>query len=78
MTLTSDDVQHEPAPTVPSRYRSDEKRSARLGKVLRHFAGVKELDEELMQRLAEGFMQKDELGAELARAMRFPPTTPSG
>ena len=72
MTLTSDDVQHEALPAIPSRYRSDEKRSARLGKVLRHFAGVKELDEELMQRLAAGFMQKDALGAELARAMRLP------
>ena len=72
MTLTSDVARREPSPTVPSRYRSDEKRSARLGKVLRLFAGVRELDEELMQRLAEGFMQKDELGAELARAMRLP------
>lgn len=72
MTLTSDVARHEPSPAVPSRYRSDEKRSARLGKVLRHFAGVKKLDEELMQRLAEGFMQKDELGADLARAMRLP------
>ena len=71
MTLTSHVARQEPSPTVPSRYRSDEKRSARLGKVLRHFAGVKQLDEELMQRLAEGFMQKDELGADLARAMRL-------
>jgi hypothetical protein len=71
MTLTSDVASREPSPTVPSRYRSDEKRSARLGHVLRHFAGVKELDEQLMQRLAMGFMQKDELGAQLARAMRL-------
>ena len=71
MTSTSDVARHVPSPTVPSRYRADEKRSTRLGKVLRHFAGVKELDEGLMQRLAEGFMQKDELGAELARAMRL-------
>ena len=61
---------------VPTRYRSDEKRSARLGRVLRHFAGVKELDEALMQRLAAGFMEKDELGAELARAMRLPADHP--
>ncbi|MGH3474608.1 MAG: oxygenase MpaB family protein [Aeromicrobium sp.] len=76
MTVTSDVFRHESLPTVPSRYRSDEKRSMRLGKVLRHFAGVKELDEQLMERLAEGFMQKDELGAELARAMRLPADHP--
>lgn len=72
MTLTSDVARHGQSPTFPSRYRSDEKRSAHLGRVLRHFAGVKELDEQLMERLGEGFMQKDELGAEFARAMRLP------
>ena len=63
-------------PTVPSRYRSDEKRSARLGWVLKRAAGVRELDEQLMDRLARGFMEKDELGAELARAMRLPADDP--
>jgi mpaB/rubber oxygenase-like protein len=79
-TVTSPDSSRDAArvsaPGVPSRYRSDEKRSARLGRVLRHFAGVRELDEQLMQRLAEGFLRKDELGAELARAMRLPVDDP--
>jgi hypothetical protein len=76
MTLPTDVARHDPSPTFPTRYRSDEERSVRLGKVLRLFAGVKELDEELMDRLGRGFMQKDELGAELARAMRLPADDP--
>jgi hypothetical protein len=35
-------------------------------------ARVRELDEQLMERVAQGFMQRDELGASLARAMRRP------
>ncbi len=65
MTLTS-------TVTIPSRYRAAEVRSARLGRILRRVAGVREVDEELMQRVAEGFMRQDELGAALARAMRLP------
>jgi hypothetical protein len=43
-----------------------------MGAVLRRVAKVREVDEELMSRLARGFMEQDELGARVARAMRLP------
>lgn len=67
--ITTDDL-------VPTRYRAAEERSARLGRILRRVAGVREVDEQLMARIAQGFMQRDELGAELARAMRLPAGDP--
>ena len=63
-------------PSVPSRYRAAPERSARLGRVLRRVARVREIDEQLMERIAHGFMQRDELGAALAGAMRLPAGDP--
>lgn len=61
---------------VPTRYRAAEERSARLGRILRRVAGVREVDEQLMKRISQGFMERDELGAALARAMRLPAGDP--
>jgi hypothetical protein len=57
--------------TIPARYRAGEERNVRLGRGLRLVAGVDELDEELMQRIARGFGERDELGARLADAIRL-------
>lgn len=61
---------------LPTRFREGEKRAARLGRPLRLFGRVTSVDEELMARLGAGFMQVDELGAELARALRAPAGDP--
>lgn len=54
----------------PSRFRSAEDRGRRLGRVLRHVGGVREVDEDLLERIGAGFLCQDELGADLAAAMR--------
>lgn len=47
-----------------------------MGRTLRRIARVREVDEDLMGRLAEGLLQCDETGAALARAMRRPGSDP--
>lgn len=42
-----------------------------MGRPLRYLAGVHQLDEELMQRIGRGFLQRDEVGARLADAIRM-------
>ena len=55
----------------PTRYRSAEERNRRLGRPLRIAARIGSLDEALMQRVGEKMMERDELGARLADAMRL-------
>ncbi|WP_313404212.1 oxygenase MpaB family protein [Aeromicrobium sp.] len=55
----------------PSRYRSAEERSRRIGRVLKYAGGVKRPDEQLLARLGTAFTEQDELGARLAGAMRL-------
>jgi hypothetical protein len=76
MTELQESTRDTALPAIPSRFRAAEERSARMGWVLRRVAGVRELDEDLMERLGRGFMQKDELGAAVARAMRLPAGDP--
>lgn len=54
----------------PTRHREAENRSRRIGRALKHIAGVDQLDETLMDRLGRGYFDKDEPGAAIARAMR--------
>lgn len=58
------------ATTIPTRFRADEERAARLGRPLRLVAGVRELDEDLMDRIGRAMTERDELGHRLAMAMR--------
>ena len=58
------------ASPYPTRYREAEDRSRRIGRALKHIAGVGQLDEKLMDRLGRGYLHKDEPGATIARAMR--------
>lgn len=61
---------------LPARYRAAEARNARLGRPLRWVARVRSIDEDLMTRLGRGFLEVDELGAQLASAMRLPADHP--
>lgn len=54
----------------PGRFRAATERSERLGRTLKRVARVGELDEELMDRIGRGYLERDELGARLAAAMR--------
>ncbi|MFH7323215.1 oxygenase MpaB family protein [Aeromicrobium sp. JJY06] len=60
----------------PTRFRAGGQRNVRLGRVLRTLAGVREVDEDLMERIGRGFTERDELGARLAAAMRLPAGDP--
>lgn len=57
-------------PLYPTRFREGEARGARYGRALRLIGGVRAVDESLMDRLGRGFLERDELGARLAGAMR--------
>ncbi len=59
------------AQRYPTRFRGAEQRGRRLGRPLRLAARVGELDEDLMSRIGEGMLTRDELGARLADAMRL-------
>ncbi len=59
------------APAYPSRFREAERRSARIGRPLRRVAGLREVDEELMHDIGTAYFVGDDLGAELAQAMRM-------
>ncbi|KNX38946.1 oxygenase MpaB family protein [Luteipulveratus halotolerans] len=64
--------------TTPTRHREAEARGARLGRTLRRFSGLQDepVDEQLLDRLGEALLERDELGAVLATAMRFPAGDP--
>jgi len=76
MTTTVTDVARNGEREFPLRYRAAEKRGARLGLPLRVAARIREVDEDLMQRLGHGFWDIDELGETLAKAMRLPAGSP--
>ncbi|GAA4804508.1 oxygenase MpaB family protein [Nocardioides caeni] len=54
----------------PTRFRAAEERSRRLGRPLKAFGRIKEVDDALMQRIGRAMLERDELGAALAAAMR--------
>ncbi|GAA3542373.1 hypothetical protein AFL01nite_09610 [Aeromicrobium flavum] len=62
--------------SYPTRFRAGGERNTRLGRPLKVFAGVREVDEVLMARIGRGFTQRDEVGAALAEAMRLAPGDP--
>ncbi len=76
MTSVATDVDRLPEQGFPSRYRAAEQRGRRLGRPLRVAARIREVDEELLERLGRGFMETDELGDRLAKAIRLPATDP--
>jgi hypothetical protein len=66
----------QPPRQPPTRFREAEQRGVRLGRPLRIAARIGELDEDLMTRIGEGMVARDELGARLALAMRLPAGDP--
>ena len=65
------------AARFPSRFRESEERGRKIARALLFFAGIdKDIDETLMERLGEALLQRDELGAALAGAMRLPRGNP--
>lgn len=60
------------ATALPSRFRENEQRAKKLAQPLLRFGGIAaEIDEALMTRLGEALLQRDELGAALADAIRL-------
>lgn len=58
------------AVSVPARFRTAEERGARIGRVLKAVGRVRTVDEDLLALIGRRFMDRDEVGATLARAMR--------
>lgn len=71
MTTTLADTATRPTGPYPTRFREAEDRSRRMGRTLRRIARVEQVDEQLMDRLGRAYLEKDEPGARLARAMRL-------
>ncbi|KAA1418963.1 DUF2236 domain-containing protein [Nocardioides humilatus] len=60
-----------PIGAYPQRYREAEARGVRLGRPLRLMGRVRDVDEELMDRVGRAFGERDEPGALLADAIRM-------
>jgi hypothetical protein len=54
----------------PARFRAAEVRGAKIGRVLKAVGRVRTIDESQMALIGERFMERDEIGAALAQAMR--------
>lgn len=67
--MTPPVAQRTSAAAYPTRFFGAPERSERIGRVLRLAAGVKDLDEELLDRIGRRMFTRDELGARLVRAM---------
>lgn len=70
--MTAADLETEPgtASPYPARFRGAPERSARLARVLRVIAGVRTPDEDLTSLIGRRMLERDELAADLVRAMR--------
>lgn len=58
-------------PSYPSRFRAGGDRNRRLGRPLKVVGRVKEVDEELLDRIGRAMNERDELGGRLADAIRL-------
>lgn len=76
MTVIQDPSDSHRVDSYPSRFRAAEKRSRRLGRVVRVAGKVRHLDEQLMARIGRALSEVDEVGAAIAAAMRLPAGTP--
>lgn len=55
---------------MPTRHRAAQARGARMGRPLRVFGRVRQVDESLLRSIGEGYLRIDEPGARLAAAFR--------
>lgn len=58
-------------PGPPARFRAAEDRNRRIGRPLRALGRIREVDEQLMDRIGKAMGERDELGARLADAIRL-------
>lgn len=58
------------AVAAPTRFRAGEERAIRKGRLLKVVGRVRTVDEDLMTLLGQRYMERDEVGAALARAIR--------
>src|SRR3954453_17416515 len=68
--MTTDTVTPSTTARPPARFRAGEARGARLGRPLKRIGRVKSVDEDQLALIGQRFMERDEVGAALARAMR--------
>lgn len=71
---TAEDVRRSTGPALPApptRFRAGEPRNRRLGRPLRAIARIREVDEQLMERIGRAMGERDEPGARLADAIRL-------
>lgn len=57
--------------SLPARFRAGGERNWRMGQPLRRFGGVAEVDDRLLGRIGRAMLERDELGARLADAIRL-------
>jgi hypothetical protein len=69
--MTAQEIDSGPVGAFPQRFREAEARSTRLGRPLRLLGRVREVDEDLMERIGRAFGERDEAGAALADAIRM-------
>lgn len=62
------------AARYPRRYAGIRPRNQRIGRPLRAYARIGAVDEELLDRIGRRMFARDEVGADLVRAMRRPRT----
>jgi len=67
---------HRRSAATPTRFREAEERGRRLGRGLRMVARIDRVDEDLMARIGAAYWEQDDLGAELAQAIRRRPKDP--
>jgi hypothetical protein len=68
--VTTDTSAPDAGTVLPTRFRSGEERGARLGRVLKTVGRVRSVDETQLALIGKRFLERDEIGATLARAMR--------
>jgi hypothetical protein len=69
-------TKHSATLIYPHRFRSARERNTRVGGRLRLVAGVKAVDEQLLDQLGRRMFARDELGSRLVKAMRRPGDDP--
>lgn len=70
MTISASTPPSTAAAPPPRRHRAGEARAARIGRPLRVVGRVREVDEELLEAIGQGYWRVDELAAPVARALR--------
>ncbi|MGU3585083.1 oxygenase MpaB family protein [Rhodococcus sp. C26F] len=68
--VTQELLRDEGARSYPTRYEGNRPRNERIGKPLKKFARIHEVDQHLLDRIGRRMFARDEVGAALVRGMR--------